>query len=224
MRYLSHIGIVLLLIVLFAACKKQNADPVEMGYRYFPVNTGHWVIYDVDSINYNDFTGTIDSFNFQVKEYVQSAFVDNEGRTSQRLERYVRSADTAAWVIRDVWFETRTVSCAERVEENIRLVKLIFPVRESQQWNGNTYNTLGEQMYQYETIHTPGAIGNIPLDSTLTVLQKSIYTIIGEDYQKEVYATGIGLVYKKYVSLVKDPVGNITSGIDYSYTLKSYGN
>ncbi len=224
MRNLSYIGIALLLLALAVSCKKQNADPVEMGYRYFPVNTGHWVIYDVDSISYNDFTGTVDSFNFQIKELVQSDFVDNQGRPSQRLERYVRYADTAAWVIRDVWYETRTVSCAERVEENVRQVKLIFPVRESLQWNANTYNTLGEQLVQYEAVHTTGTVNNILLDSTLTVLQKSVYTLISEDFQKEMYAAGIGLVYKKYVSLVKDPVGTITSGIDYSYTLHAYGN
>ena len=88
----------------------------------------------------------------------------------------------------------------------------------------DSYNTLGEQLVQYQAVHTPGTINNILLDSTLTVLQKSVYTIISEDFQKEMYAAGIGLVYKKYVSLVKDPVGNITSGIDYSYTLHAYGN
>lgn len=67
-------------------------------------------------------------------------------------------------------------------------------------------------------------INNIHLDSTLTVLQKSTYTLISEDFQQEVYATHIGLVYKKYVSLEKLPTGVITSGTDYSYTLHSFGN
>jgi hypothetical protein len=224
MKRFRFLFVIILITALFSSCKKDTEEPVEMGYKYFPVNTGHWVIYNVDSISYNDFTGEIDSFRYQIKEYVESVFVDNSGRTSQRLERYIRYSDTADWIIKDVWFETLTSSCAERVEENLRMVKLIFPVEESQTWNGNAYTMLDAQTYKYLEVHTPATINNIYLDSTLTVIQKNNSTLISEDFQQEIYAAHIGLVYKKYVSLVKEPTGEITSGIDYSYTFQSYGN
>lgn len=224
MKYFRFLFVIIIIPVFFSSCKKETAEPVEMGYKYFPVNTGHWVIYNVDSISYNDFTGETDSFRYQIKEYVESVFIDNSGRTSQRLERYIRYSDTADWIIKDVWFETLTASCAERVEENLRMVKLIFPVEESQTWDGNAYNTLGAQTYKFQDVHTPAVINNVSLDSTLTVIQKSSTTLISEDFQQEIYSVNIGMVYKKYVSLVKEPTGEITSGIDYSYTLQSYGN
>lgn len=155
MKYSEYWLIIILFMVLFSSCKKETGEPVDMGYTYFPANTGHWVIYDVDSLHYNDFTATIDSFHFQLKEYTESVFMDNSVRKSQRLERYIRLADTVAWTIRDVWYETLTVSCAERVEENIRLVKLIFPIRESHEWDGNTYNTLDAQTYKYRMFISP---------------------------------------------------------------------
>ncbi|HNW69154.1 MAG TPA: hypothetical protein PKI01_02030 [Bacteroidales bacterium] len=224
MKYFRFLFVIIIIPVFFSSCKKETAEPVEMGYKYFPVNTGHWVIYNVDSISYNDFTGETDSFRYQIKEYVESVFIDNSGRTSQRLERYIRYSETADWTIKDVWFETLTASCAERVEENLRMVKLIFPVEESQTWDGNAYNTLGAQTYKFQDVHTPAVINNVSLDSTLTVIQKSSTTLISEDFQQEIYSVNIGMVYKKYVSLVKEPTGEITSGIDYSYTLQSYGN
>ena len=182
------------------------------------------MVYNVDSVSYNDFTGTVDSFHYQIKEYVESVFTDNSGRRSQRLERYIRYSDTAAWKIKDVWFETLTSSCAERVEENLRIIKLIFPVRESLKWNGNNYNMLGEQVYKYQDVHKVATINHTILDSTVTVVQKNGSTLISEDFQEEIYAAHIGLVYKKYVSLEKEPVGTIKSGTDYTYTLHSYGN
>ncbi|MEI6124195.1 MAG: hypothetical protein WCQ95_11280 [Bacteroidota bacterium] len=224
MRYIRFCILFVVFGLAFFSCKKETELPVDMGYKYFPVNTGHWAIYNVDSISYNDFTGAIDSFHFQIKEFVESVFVDNSGAETQRLECYYRPNDTSNWVIRDVWAENLTASTAQRVEENLRLVKLVFPVTEGLQWNGNAYNMLGEQNYEYDNVHSTFAINGFSFDSTLVVKQKELYTLISEDLQKEIYAARVGLVYKRYVKLSKQPSGVITKGIDYSYTLHSFGN
>ncbi len=223
-KQFKRLCIIFCFAVFLSSCKKETAIPVDMGYKYFPVNTGHWVIYNVDSISYNDFTHQVDSFRYQIKELVESDFYDNSGRLSQRVERYIRYSDTSEWKIKNVWCETLTASCAERVEENLRMIKLVFPVKDSAAWNGNSYNNLGEQKYTYCNVHAPVTINAIFLDSTVTVLQKDFTSIISEDFQQEVYAAHIGLAYKKYVSLIKEPTGVIKSGINYSYTLQSFGN
>lgn len=225
MKYLKFIPFLIVLSFLFfSSCKKETELPVDMGYKYFPVNTGHWVIYDVDSVSYNDFTGQVDSFKFQIKELVESVFTDNEGRETQRLERYKKLNDTSIWYIKDIWTVNLTASTAEKVEENDRIIKLIFPPHESEKWNGNLYNTNGEQNYAYSDIHSTCVLNNLTYDSTLTVIQKQEYTLISEKFEKEIYAAHIGLIYKKYVNLTKEPTGVIIKGIDYSYTLHSYGN
>ena len=129
-----------MMLLLTLACKKEKkAEAVDLGYTYFPTEIGQYVIYQVDSISYNDFFNPvkIDTTHFQLKELVQSHFTDNEGRESDRLERYVRKNDSLPWVLRDVWYQTRTSTKAEKVEENVRFVKLIFPVEVNQKWNGN---------------------------------------------------------------------------------------
>lgn len=217
------IFIVTSLFILFS-CKKETELPLNMGYRYFPINTGHWMIYDVDSVSYNDFTGQIDSFSYQIKEVIESVFIDNSGNETQRIERYVRENDTSEWIIRDVWYQNRTTTTAERVEENLRFVKLIFPVETGKKWDGNSFNTLSPQTYELQETHSSKTINGNYFDSTVTVLQKSFYTIISEDFQQEIFATRIGMVYKKYTALTKSPAGLITSGIEYTYTLHTYGN
>lgn len=195
-----------------------------MGYNYFPVNIGHWVVYNVDSISYNDFTGEVDSFKFQMKEYVESVFADNEGNETYRLERFYRPDDTSDWVLKNVWAINLTASNAQKVEENIRIVKLVFPVESGTKWNGNIYNNLGSQTYEYQNAGSTFQIGGFTFDSTVIVSQKDELTLISEKYEQEVYATQVGMIYKKYINLVKQPSGVITKGINYSYTIHSYGN
>jgi len=128
------------IVLLFAACKKDKAvETVDIGYNYFPTEVGRYVVYQVDSISYDDFFTPvkIDTAHFQLKEVIESVFTDNEGRASERIERYVRYADTLPWSLRDVWYQTRSTTKAEKVEENVRFIKLTFPTQNNQKWNGN---------------------------------------------------------------------------------------
>jgi hypothetical protein len=225
MKYLKVTPIIVIILFLsFLSCKKEKELPLDMGFKYFPVNIGHRVIYDVDSISYNDFTGHVDSFKFQIMEKVESVFSDNEGRETQRLERYKRLNDTSAWFIKDIWIENLTETTAEKVEENVRIVKLIFPPQENAKWDGNLYNTNGVQDYLFKDVHSSYSMNNKMYDSTVSVIQKQEYTLISEKFEKEIYAAHIGLIYKKFVNLTKEPTGVIKKGIDYSYTLNSYVN
>ena len=97
-----------------------------MGYEYFPNDSGIWVQYVVDSIDYDDEFGN-DTFQFQLLEKIESKSIDNEGRDAQRIERLKRPNDSSIWRIKDVWYANLTESKAEKIEENLRYVKLNFP-------------------------------------------------------------------------------------------------
>ncbi|MGD1844835.1 MAG: hypothetical protein ACFB10_05520 [Salibacteraceae bacterium] len=129
-----------LLVFGAIACKDKSGEPEDLGYDYFPVETGHWVEYKVDSIVYDPFNQSIDTFQFFLREEIAGEFQDLEGRSTLRIERFKRENDTLAWRLIDVWTANRTSTTAERVEENERIVKLSFPVRLNQQWNGNAFN------------------------------------------------------------------------------------
>ena len=108
------------LLFVFYSCKKDKNPPPDMGYNYFPNIVGEYVVYDVDSIYYN--SANINSnthkasdttYLFQIKEKVQSIYLDNQNRPTMRLERYVKyHNDTIPysnmqWTIRNVWAENR---------------------------------------------------------------------------------------------------------------------
>jgi|AntAceMinimDraft_17_1070374.scaffolds.fasta_scaffold06147_2 hypothetical protein len=216
--------IIILLLIVYSCEEKSTLPPIDLKYEYFPVNTGKWIIYDVDSISYNDFTLDTDTFVFQIKEYIESSFIDNSNKNTQRIERYKRNNDTLNWSIKDVWYCNLNNTTAEKVEEDVRFVKLVFPVIISKKWDGNIYNTYESQTYKYIDVDVPYSINGITFDSTLTVLQKNITTLISEDYSIEVYAKNTGMIYKKFIHLEKEITGDIKKGVDYSYTINSYGN
>lgn len=208
----------ILLIVLSGSfsCKKDKDEAPDMGYNYFPNQVGKYVIYDVDSFYYDDFFSPvkIDTTRFQLKEKIQSTYLDNQNRTTLRLERYVRYYNplvpysSLPWVLRDVWAANRTATTAEKVEENDRYIKLAFPVKLEKEWNGNAQNVYGEQTYFFEFVNVARTIGGTTFDSVLQVNQKDESSLIGVQYYIEKYAKRTGMVYKQVIDIQSQPNPN----------------
>lgn len=204
------------LILLFSAsCKKESSFPVELKYAYFPTDSSHWVIYDVDSVFFDDFFDPvkIDSSQYQIKEVIESEFIDNEGRPTQRIERYKRRNDTQQWKIHNVWYSNRTSTTAERVEDNLRFIKLVFPLSEGTSWNGNVYVDLNDQLEFYEnqvyevtSLDDAATIGPFSFDSTVTITHIDDENLIEKKLSREVYAKNVGLVSKETLFLKKQNV------------------
>lgn len=217
----------LLLAVIVGSCKDDDnpTSPSGLIYSYFPTNTGHEVIYDVSLITKNAFDGSEDTSIYQIKEVIEATFLDDEGRPSQRLERFRRDNPNDAWVISDVWTSTRTNTKAEKKEENVTYVKMVFPINYTVEWNGNSLNTEEPLEYSFDNIHQPDFIGGINFDSTLTVNQQNDKFHNDIFYKIEKFAPGVGLIYKEdnTIEFQKPQVG-IKSQSLYKETIVSWSN
>ncbi|MCH7605309.1 hypothetical protein IID24_04970 [Patescibacteria group bacterium] len=224
--------IILISIILFlASCKKDDPIVVDVGYGYFPVEIGSWIIYDVDSTVWDDFDkiSIVTNYKYQIKEVIESSYLDAQGRETLRWERYKRDSVTGPWVIKDVWVVNKTASTVEKVEENIRFIKLVFPVNLSKIWDGNAANTMEEWDYQYTEIDAAKTVGGLSFDSTLTVLQQDFNPWIYYDYFEEYYAKNVGMIYKKALHWEKTDANldwdvDYKGGYDYTMTINSYSN
>jgi len=228
MKTMNKLYLFKILIILFVlsfifniSCSKDSTiAPIKMFYNYFPVDTGYWIQYQVDSTVWDDFTGQQLHYQFQVLEVFESLFTDNEGNEAIRIERYRKMDDTTNWTISDVWFGNIQTHSAQKVEENIRYVKLIFPVKEETKWDGNIYNHYQPEQYKYKSTHTPMLINSFQFDSTLTVVQKYRTNLLEEINKYEIYAYGVGMVEKYHKEITKNIVtGEIVKGIEYSYKI-----
>lgn len=240
--FLNLFFICFLLYIGTSSCKKDASIPTvsDFGYNYFPNTIGNYVIYDVDSIFHNDFTQKVDSFKYQIKEIIDTIFSDNVNRTTLRIERYKRNYkknvaySSIPWVLIDVWSANRTSSTAEKVEENQRFVKLIFPPVIKSKWNGNAANTMEERLYVYTDINVHRSFDNLSFDSTLLVTQIDHEDLIQKKYCVEIYAKNVGLIFRQNIDVESNIqstginpftplMGRITSGFEFKMTVSSFG-
>jgi hypothetical protein len=212
-----------ILAVMTNSCETHVGEPVYTGEEYFNLTEGKWVVYQVDSIVYDDFLGEEFVYSYQVKEYNNGLFYDSQGLPKMRIERFIRKETQHNWQIKNIWTAALYTNRAMKTEENVTFVKLSFPLKRNLSWNGNLFNTKAAQLYKITRIHEPYQMPGLEFDSTLTVLQRDFTTLIGKEYQFEVYATGVGMISKKYIALETEIDGNIIRGVDYSYNLIDYG-
>ena len=209
-------ALISLALVLLMGCTKDKETVNAIDYRYYPIAIGDSMIYQVSLFNKD--LNTYDS-TYQLLERVESIFNDNEGRQTYRIERYVRKTDADAWSIYKVWTVNRTSINIEKQEDNITYIKLIFPVKLNKTWNGNAKNIFADDFEDYKiiTLNEPMQTMNYSFDSTLKVQQIDYDYGFEKRNHFEVYATGVGMIYKdQYDSLQGSPLGKI---FDYTETL-----
>ena len=189
-------------ILIFTGCKKENElKPVDYLYSYFPLIKGHELIYNVVDIVIDKDINQFDTVIYQLKERIDSMFIDNSGNAAWRLERYKRDDSTASWVISDVWMAQIANNRAQQVEENQRYVKIIFPPEIGDTWNGNIYTTLESQEYKVTGLNSPLSLNNFYFDSVLTVTTENTETMINKYYSFNQYANHSGLINKQMISI-----------------------
>lgn len=220
-------------IILFSSCKK-DADvikPRNLNQNYAGLIVGKYVIYDVDSTFYNVPFNITANYKFQIKEVIDSKYIDAEGNDAYRIVRYKKDTTISQnWEHQVVWNASITNNNYQKVEDNVRYVKLIFPVKEGKTWNGNSMNTLSSWNYEYLSSHQTQTIGSTVIDSVTTITQfdDNNEILIQRQLYQEKYAANIGMVYKKITDLKKlynNSTGlfEISEGFDITYTYNSHG-
>jgi len=215
--------LILSFILIVIGCTKNDApQQIDLGYNYFPTQLGATWIYHVDSIVYDDNSGftTIDTFTYQYKEQITGNFKDVSGVEGQFVSRYFRENDTAGWVQANTATILLTSLNAQKVVENVRYVKLLFPTAKNKRWDGNAYNSFGEEEYILSQFDIATTVGNTTFEKTLKVLQRDEKNAIEEIKKNEIYARNIGLVYLLSDS-INTQVGG-AKGYRYRLTLQTF--
>lgn len=220
----------LLLLIIVSSCKKDRDIVVsKLGYSYAGLDLESYIIYDVDSHHYNKPFNIDTIVQFQIKEIVSEKYMDLEGEEAFKIIRYRKEKDSTQWVLQDVWNAKITTTNYQKDEENMRYVKMIFPVRLNKKWDGNIMNNDSEMEYKYTVVNNRETIGIHTLDSVLTVLQFEDINLVQERFFEEKFALGIGMVSKKSIAI--NNAFNSSSGLweravgnEVVMTLSSYSD
>ena len=198
------------------SCSKTEKYQTESLNGYYPMQTGKYIIYQLDSLVYVAFGTRDTTIRYQVKYETDSLIQDNLGRSAYRVFRFIRKNENENWTPDATFMSIATNNQVEFVENNLRFIKLKAPIVNGFSWKGNsfidTYSAnspvryLDNWDYTYESVGESQLIGSNTIENCISILQRD--EVIGLpdqpdsyseiNYSKEVYAKGIGLVYKKF--------------------------
>ncbi|MFN0190024.1 MAG: hypothetical protein ACKVQV_15095 [Bacteroidia bacterium] len=185
-------------IWFFSACKKDSNSIIidDSTLAYFPIDSGLTRYYQIDSVYWDEFAHTRDTISYVIKEVIAGSFIDLMGRRAQRIERFKKNQQ-GQWIIYNVGSSCRDYQKAESVENNIRILKLVFPATIGSSWNGNTYNTKNPLDFEYIAVGVPDATDLFQFDETIKVYESDeLNSRIADLYGMEKYAKNIGMYYR----------------------------
>ncbi|MFK7952504.1 MAG: hypothetical protein AB8B73_06630 [Ekhidna sp.] len=221
-------GIIGVFLVFFAlSCNEtKEIDPNSLGYDFYPIEVGQYSVYDVEEIIY-EISG-FDTTIFQLREIIVDS-IPSIDQVTYLIRRDKRNDSSRDWEADSVWTVTKTTNFLAINENNIPFIKLTFPVNQSASWNGNSLNSRNELTYYYQSLES-SIIDSVGIDDHIRVIIEDIeQNIVNQDIRSEVYARGIGLVSKDYLTLNYctagcAELGEIESGRSLKQTLIEIGN
>jgi hypothetical protein len=211
-----HIKISTCILILFAffACERvvETLDPIS--YDYFPLSTNKFKTYKIDSTVYDEYNCSVVLTSYYIKEITGAEGTDAEGDPYYPVYRYITYDTSQPWVLLNIWTEKIEDNQVQRVEDNQRLIKLVFPVLNDKRWDGIPYirrDTLvplrGGVIDMYKdwddfVIHNVGETFVDTVSGTLYTDAVQISQVdktnnIERRFSREVYAKDIGMVYRE---------------------------
>ncbi len=135
----SKILILLIPAFLLFSCKEEFEDlKIESPSDYsFALQPGKYITYRLDSLVFTQQGRSEETHSYQERHLVESQITDNLNRPSFRIYRSIRDlAGTQPWRQSGSYFITPLSNAVEVIEDNLRTIKLISPIKEGTSWKG----------------------------------------------------------------------------------------
>ena len=191
---------IILFLIIISSCKPINYVNEDYHSKYFPIGLNQEKEFLVTNINHSSFGK--DTVTYYLKEVISEKFLNLEGDSAYRIERFSKTDSMDNYEIKDIWVANKSLNFAQLVEENIRFTKLIFPFDVNVVWDGNAFNNQQSQEYRIESINIPYNVNVLSFDSSITVIQNYKSNLLEYENSKEIYVIGVGLVYKEEIEVL----------------------
>lgn len=217
---IKHWAFILSMVALGFACNKEPIEsPKTLNTAdYFPLDTGMYWIYDVVKIEIDAPIDRFDTNRFEIK-MLNKTF--DEDLQQYEFWRFSRADSTMPWENYDIVTVSSDEFTIQWVENNLRFAKLIQPVIDGKNWDGNIYNILAPWNYYYSDLERSFENEYLSISNTIKVNQRDLVNILQSERAWEIYGKDIGLVYKYEELLVLEANQPKTGTID-QFNLKSF--
>ncbi|UHG93041.1 hypothetical protein [Spirosoma oryzicola] len=191
--------ILLIFLGIGESCQQSSTVPVPADTAYFPLQVGDYWIYQVTQNAYSS-TNPVAERVYQVQEKISSSYTQN-GQVFFLMEESVKTSSQPDWQLTAIRTVYKNQSEVVRLENNVPVVKLLFPIAATTSWNTNIYNARPDTLLHYEDSGRSFTLDTRRFDNTISVVGANDSTLISQQKNRQVYASNVGLVYRENVSL-----------------------
>jgi hypothetical protein len=227
----------LLVSIVAVSCKKETQDlsDINKGNGFYPTEIGKYIVYNYDSIVYDDLNHTSLPFTGQFRYYIADTFRDPAGRLSYSVNIQRRKNDTDPYTPSEVFSVTPTDNQVEVKKRNLTFIKMVFPVSDGKTWNGNAMINIADDdnkkeydnaawKYTYSNFDKEFDPGNNLFLHTVTVneiddklndpdVDTTAYAY--RNYSQAIYAYGVGMIYSERIYWEFQPKVGSSGGSGY---------
>jgi hypothetical protein len=213
------LGIAVAICLLQLSCGKQtdNFSTASIS-SLLPLKVGNVFWYRLDSTVVTNFGAQLVTKSYIAKDSVVNTFTDNIGRKAFTLFRYLTDTlQLQPYTYNATYVYFIDSNKIEWLNDNLKFIVLANPLSTNTSWKGNAFiqprnittNTrYADWDYTYTAIDADFTTRKGIIKNTTTVLQIADSTapifnpnvLYGKTYSAEVYAKGIGLVYKDFMN------------------------
>ena len=210
---------------VFSACRKNAYEPTasRTDFEYLPLAVGNTWIYQIDSTGYNDFDNSIQSYGFKEKEVIDAQFSDPNGDSLYRVSVYRYDSSLNNWNLRTSYSIQIIDFKAIRTDSTGKEYVLKFPLTQWEFWDGNLFNSSGEQLYEVQNVDQFEVFNELEFDSTALIVKRNVTNSLITDQEGEFHAKHVGLISRSKTFLRKQTSSQvIPDGYEIKYTLLEY--
>lgn len=198
-KYLIFIA----LMISFFACQQDEpeADPVAVGFNFFPLAVGDFQVYEVEEVTHSS-QGAVTG-NFQRRVEVVDSFQNQTGTVTYVLHEFRRETDAQEWEFVATNSARRTPFQGILNEGNVPVLKLSFPISAGKMWDSNALNGFESDLFEMDSLFVPYITARgMLIPETLTVIQENNQDFtVNLERDHEIYGLNIGLVYSENIDL-----------------------
>ena len=127
-----------MIILAFSSCTRTTEEfTSEPLSDYLPLQTGKYIVYQLDSTLFTNFGTTTEIHSYQEKHLIDAQITDALGRQGYRIFRFLRDVTgTTPWAPAGSYFIIPNDKTIEVVENNLRFIRLALPLKKDFSWKG----------------------------------------------------------------------------------------
>ncbi len=195
------------------ACKtEEDKYSTDLDHDYMALEVGKYIIYEVDSTIFDPTGDSLIAYSTTFfKEEIVDTIHDNNGLPLYKTERYKRKLVSDPWQVTKVFTQAIDGTQGIVTEDNLRFIKMAFPIRVNNSWNGLVHfnpslivTVAGESIqmfkgwnYRILSVDEPETVGDFQLENVMTLREADDENLIEKRFSHEKYARGIGLVFRE---------------------------